>query len=106
VLGAIPILVYVFVVCNMCLAAIVIHMYMYSVGCPRNQNIFFDSNRDKPKLNLFRLILVSFTKLKKYFVGFFQFVLVFRNCIRTIEKNRSISKQSKGRGALHIVDRG
>jgi hypothetical protein len=43
----------------------------------KQSNFFFGSNRNKPKLNLFRL-----------FFGLFRFVLVFRTGIETTETNR------------------
>jgi hypothetical protein len=50
----------------------------------KQSNFFFGSNRNKPKLNLFRL-----------FFGLFWFVSVFRTGIKTTETNRIFSKQTK-----------
>jgi hypothetical protein len=42
------------------------------VGCPRNKLIFFlGLNRNKPKLNLFRLIFGLFRETKNIFFGLF-----------------------------------
>ncbi len=39
------------------------------IGCPRNNQIFFGSNRNKPKLNLFRLFFGLFRETKNIFFG-------------------------------------
>jgi hypothetical protein len=63
------------------------------LGCPRNkQKNFFGLNRNKPKLNLFRLIFGLFRETKKYF---FRFVSVFRIRFETTETNRFVSKQTE-----------
>ncbi len=58
----------------------------------KQSNIFFGSNRNKPKLNLFRLFIGLFRETKKLF---FRFVLVFQTSIETTETNRIFSKQPK-----------
>jgi hypothetical protein len=45
------------------------------VGCPRNNHIFFGSNRNKPKLNLFWLFFGLFRETKKQFFRCFGPVL-------------------------------
>jgi hypothetical protein len=46
---------------------------VFEVGCPRNNQIFFfGSNRNKPKLNLFRLFFGLFCETKKHFFGLFR----------------------------------
>jgi hypothetical protein len=52
----------------------------------------FGSNRNKPKLNLFRLFFGLFRETIKLF---FLFVSVFRINIETTETNRSVSKQTE-----------
>ncbi len=49
-------------------------------------------NRNKPKLNLFRLFFGLFSETNKHF---FRFVSVFRIGIETTETNRTLSKQTK-----------
>jgi hypothetical protein len=56
----------------------------------KQSNIFFGSNRNKPKLNLFRLFFGLFRETK---YTFFRFVSVFRASIETTETNRIFSKQ-------------
>jgi hypothetical protein len=56
-----------------------------TVGCPRNNQIFFGSNRNEPKLNLFRLFFGLFREIKQIF---FRFVSVFRTGIETTKTNR------------------
>jgi hypothetical protein len=58
----------------------------------KQSNFFFSSNRNKPKLNLFRLFFGLFRETKKYFL---RFVSVFRTGIETTETNRTLSKQTK-----------
>ncbi len=58
----------------------------------KQSNFFFGSNRNKPKLNLFRLFFGLFRKTKKHF---FRFVSVFRTGIETTKTNRTLSKQTK-----------
>jgi hypothetical protein len=58
----------------------------------KQSNFFFGSNRNKPKLNLFRLFFGLFRETKKLF---FRFVSVFRNDIETTETNRIFSKQTE-----------
>jgi hypothetical protein len=54
--------------------------------CPRNNQIFFLSlNRNKPKLNLFRLFFGLFRETKKLM---FWFVSLFRTGIETTKTNR------------------
>ncbi len=69
------------------------------LGCPRNNQIFFGSNRNKPKINLFRLFFGLFRETKKHFFwvcfGLFQFVSVFRTGIETTKTNRIFSKQTE-----------
>jgi hypothetical protein len=62
------------------------------VGCPRNNQIFFGSNRNKPKHNLFWFIFGLFCKTKKLF---FWFVSVFWIRLKTTETNRFVSKQTE-----------
>jgi hypothetical protein len=65
----------------------------WQVGCPRNkQKKNFGSNRNKPKLNLFRLIFGLFRETNK---TFFRFVSVFRIRFETTETNTSVSKQTE-----------
>jgi hypothetical protein len=59
---------------------------------PRNKNFFFGSNRNKPKLNLFRFIFGLFRETNN---NFFRFVSVFRTYFETTEINRSVSKQTE-----------
>jgi hypothetical protein len=61
----------------------------------KQSNFFFGSNRNKPKLNLFRLFFGLFRETKKYFFGLFRFVLVFWTGIETTETNRIFSKQTE-----------
>jgi hypothetical protein len=60
---------------------------------PKNvkQLIFFlGSNRNKPKLNLFRLFFgLLFYETPKFFSALFRFVSMFRTGIYTIETNRT-----------------
>jgi hypothetical protein len=66
---------------------------LLQLGCPRNnQIIFFVSNRNKPKLNLFRLFFGLFHETKKHF---FWFVSVFRTVIETTETDRIFSQQTE-----------
>ncbi len=44
--------------------------YCSRIGCPRNNEIFFGWNRNKPKLNLFRLFFGLFRETKKHFFRF------------------------------------
>jgi hypothetical protein len=61
--------------------------------CPRNNQIFFfGSNRNQPKLNLFRLFFGLFRETKKHF---FRFVSVFRTGIEKNKTNRIFSKQTE-----------
>jgi hypothetical protein len=63
------------------------------VGCPRNNQIFFfSSNRNKPKLNLFRLFFGLFHKTPQKNV---RFVSVFSTGIETTKTNRTFSKQTE-----------
>jgi hypothetical protein len=55
-------------------------------------NLFFGSNRNKPKLNLFWLFFGLFRETKKQF---FRFVSVFRTGIETTKTNRIFSKQTE-----------
>ncbi len=55
-----------------------------SLGCPRNNQIFFGLNRNKPKLNLFWLFFGLLRETKHFF---FRFVSVFRTGIETTETN-------------------
>jgi hypothetical protein len=56
----------------------------------KQSNFFFGSNRNKPKLNLFRLFLGLFREKH-----FFRFVSVFRTGIETTQTNRTLTKQTK-----------
>jgi hypothetical protein len=56
------------------------------------QSFFFGSNRNKPKLDLFRLFFGLFHETKKHL---FCFVSVFRIGIEATETNRTLSKQTK-----------
>ncbi len=47
-------------------------MVQLEVGCPRNNHFFFSLNRNKPKLNLFRLFFGLFHETKKLFFGLFR----------------------------------
>jgi hypothetical protein len=58
----------------------------------KQSNFFFGSNRNKSKLNLFRLFFGLFRETKKHF---FRFVSVFRTGIETTETNRIFSKQTE-----------
>jgi hypothetical protein len=58
----------------------------------KRSKFFFGSNRNKPKLNLFRLFFGLFRETKKQF---FRFVSVFRTGIETTETNRTFSKQTE-----------
>jgi hypothetical protein len=58
----------------------------------KQSNFVFGSNRNKPKLNLFRLIFGLFRKTKKHF---FWFVSLFQTCIKTTKTNRTLSKQTE-----------
>jgi hypothetical protein len=63
------------------------------LGCPRNkQKKNFGSNRNKPKLNLFRLIFGLFRETNK---TFFRFASVFRIRFETTKTNISVSKQTE-----------
>ncbi len=62
-----------------------------SLGCPQNNQVFFGSNRNKPKLNLLWLFFGLFRKTKTFF---FRFVQVFRTSIKTTKTN-TFSKQTK-----------
>jgi hypothetical protein len=76
----------------------IIYACTSEVGCPRNKHIFFlGSNRNKQKLNLFRLTLGLFLETKYYLFGLFRLVSVFWARIETIETNRSVLKQTKKR---------
>jgi hypothetical protein len=58
----------------------------------KQSNFFFGSNRNKPKLNLFRLFFGLFRGTKKHF---FRFVSVFRTGTETTETNRkNLQKRS------------
>jgi hypothetical protein len=61
------------------------------LGCTRNNHIFFGSNRNEPKLNLFRLFfsLLLETKL------FFQFVSVCFGVLNRYRNNRNKPNQIK-----------
>jgi hypothetical protein len=65
------------------------------LGCPRNNQIFFGSNRNKPKLNLFRLFFGLFCKTKKHFFRFVSVCFDVSVSIETIETNRIFSKQTE-----------
>jgi hypothetical protein len=58
----------------------------------KQSNFFFGSNRNKPKLNLFRLFFGLFHETKKHF---FRFVSVFWTSIETTKTNRTLSKQTE-----------
>ncbi len=58
----------------------------------KQTNKNFDSNRNKPKQDLFRLCFGLFCEIKNQN---FRFVLVFRTYIETIETNRTVSEQTK-----------
>jgi hypothetical protein len=58
----------------------------------KRSNFIFGLNRNKPKLNLFRLFFGLFRETKKQF---FRFVSVFRTVIETTETNRTLSKQTE-----------
>jgi hypothetical protein len=55
----------------------------------------FGSNRNKPKLDLFRLIFGLFRETNKTFFWLFRFVSVFRIRIEITETNATDSKQTK-----------
>ncbi len=65
------------------------------VGCPRNNQFFFGSNRNKPKLNLFQLFLGLFRETKRHFFSLFRFVSVFLTGIETTKTNRILSKYTE-----------
>ncbi len=48
------------------------HVYTTVRVSSKQSNIFFGSNRNKPKLNLFRLFSVCFAKPKNLFFGLFR----------------------------------
>jgi hypothetical protein len=58
----------------------------------KQSNKIFGSNRNKPKLNLFRFIFGLFRETKKLL---FRFVSVFLTYFETTETNRSVSKKNK-----------
>jgi hypothetical protein len=66
-------------------------LVMGRVSSKQTKNIF-GSNRNKPKLHLFRLIFGLFRETNK---TFFRFVSVFRIRFETTETNTSVSKQSE-----------
>jgi hypothetical protein len=57
----------------------------------KQSNFFFGSNRNEPKLNLFRLFFGLFRETKQIF---FRFVSVFRSGIETTETNRKNFQQT------------
>jgi hypothetical protein len=61
----------------------------------KQTKFFFGSNRNKPKLNLFRFIFVLFRETNNKFFRLFRFVSVFRTRFETTETNRSVSKQTE-----------
>jgi hypothetical protein len=62
----------------------------------------FGSNRNKPKLNLFRLIFGLFRETTNFL---FRFVSVFLTCFATKETNRSVSKQAQKNEKSNIKTR-
>jgi hypothetical protein len=52
----------------------------------KQSNFFVGSNRNKPKLNLFRLFFGLFRETQNFF---FRFVSIFRTDIETTETNRT-----------------
>ncbi len=58
----------------------------------KQSNFFFGSNRNKLKLNLFRLFFGLFRKTKKHF---FRFVLVFRTGIDNRNKQNFVETNRK-----------
>ncbi len=60
----------------------------------KQSNFFFGSNRNKPKLNLFRLFFGRFHETKQIFFGLFWFVSVFRTGIETTETNQNKPRKS------------
>jgi hypothetical protein len=69
---------------------------LYSYGqyrvSAKQTKINFGSNRNKPKLNLFRFTFGLFRETNKLF---FRFVSVFQIHIETTETNRAVSKQTE-----------
>jgi hypothetical protein len=59
-------------------------------GSSKPLNFFLVSNRNKPKLNLFRLFFgLLFRETPKFLGGLFRFVSKFRTGIKTTETNRT-----------------
>jgi hypothetical protein len=65
-----------------------LHLFSALRVSSKQSNFFFGSNRNKPKLNLFRLFFGLFCKTNKHF---FRFVSVFE----TTARNRILSKQTE-----------
>ncbi len=66
----------------------------------KQSNVFFGSNWNKMKLNLFRLFFSLFQETKKHF---FRFVSVFRTGIETTKTNRILSKLTKKISTKHSL---
>ncbi len=60
----------------------------------KQSNFFFGSNRNKPKLNLFRLFFGLFRETKKHL---FRFVLVFRTGIETTETKKNFHETNRNK---------
>jgi hypothetical protein len=67
----------------------------------KQTNFCFGSNRNKPKLNLFRLFFGLFRETKKIFL---RFVSVFRIRFKTTETNKSVSKQIENNENKKILE--
>jgi hypothetical protein len=66
---------------------------------------FFGSNRNKPKLNLFRLIFGLFRETKKFLFRFVSVFLTRFETTETTETNRSVSKLTKKNKKSNIKTR-